>query len=459
VRIAIASSGLGHVARGIETWALDTAMALAGRGADVTLFAGESGQWRVASGDGEGESRGLRVVTLPGLKRTERRAAFWAKAVPGWTWRWGLKDTYGLEQFCFWRRLEPQLREGRFDILHVQDPMLAYWCRRARVKGRVRAKEILAHGTEESLDFLGQFEYVQHLAPWHLQNAERRLPNAALGGEGNAEETNRGERREQVEDSRGGEPSVEESDNGEGISYHSPFGIRPSAFHRFWTAIPNFVDTEVFRPAESGDEKRECRRELGIPEDAFVVGTAAAVKKDHKRIDYLIREFAAFSPTAPDTRHPTPICLLIAGSRQQDTDELVAAARDLAGDRARILLDLPRERMPGFYRALDVFVLTSLFEMMPIAVLEAMASGVPVVANDHPVLRWMIGVDHAPGGQTVDMAADGVLAECLGGIRSGWCERCGTSARRRATSMFARDVVVDAYEEYYRRVAADAGGT
>ncbi len=57
---------------------------------------------------------------------------------------------------------------GDFDILHVQDPMLAYWCNRARKKGQVRTKEILAHGTEEGSAFLQRFEYVQHLAPWHL---------------------------------------------------------------------------------------------------------------------------------------------------------------------------------------------------------------------------------------------------------------------------------------------------
>jgi 1,2-diacylglycerol 3-alpha-glucosyltransferase len=422
MKIAIASSGLGHVARGIETWALDTATALAARGVDVTLFGGDSGEWRVASG--AGEDRALRAVALPGMKRTDRQAAFLTKTLPGFTWHWGLKDTYGLEQFCFWRRLKPQLRAGQFDILHVQDPMLAFWCRRARRGGQVRAKEILAHGTEESLEFLRQFDYVQHLAPWHLEISECGLVHRSPG--------------------EGGLPNAERG---------------RAATRPFWTVAPNFVDTEVFRPSATEDEKRECRRALGIPEDAIVVGTAAAVKKHHKRIDHLLREFAAFlSAHRHSNTGPVPY-LVIAGSRQQETDELIALARDVAGERTRILLDLPRERMPGFYRALDVFVLTSLFEMMPIAVLEALASGIPVIANDHPVLRWMIGVDQAPGGKTVDMATEGALAECLAGTRPGWCERCGTSARRRAMSMFSRDVVVDAYEAYYRRVSADAEGT
>ena len=62
MRIAIASSGLGHVARGIETWALDTAAALAARGVDVTLFGGERVVCRVSKGAQEPP-----MVALPGL--------------------------------------------------------------------------------------------------------------------------------------------------------------------------------------------------------------------------------------------------------------------------------------------------------------------------------------------------------------------------------------------------------
>jgi glycosyltransferase involved in cell wall biosynthesis len=539
VKIAIASSGLGHVVRGIETWARDTAAALAERGVDVTLFAagpvecGSVGVSGCGSGEEEGqrsegriqksESSGQRLKvsdqrseieirknesedlnpeprTLnpePGIplfvivkcwKRNEPATLRWARWMPGFTWRWGLKDGYGWEQTTFWRHLWPILRRERFDILHVQDPLLALWCRQFRRLGLVKTRVILAHGTEEPPEFLRPFEYIQHLAPWHLHQSR----------------------------------TVDEDGRGQ-------LGNR-------WTAIPNFVDPARFHP---GPRDAEMASSLGVPPDAFVVGCVAAVKKEHKRIDYLIREFAAWvgrrgqrtevrdqrpagggqgsgfrgqereagsqesevriqnsegsdqrseagrresatnlQPSAsslqpPFSRIPHPF-LLIAGARSAGSDELLALAGELGDSRIKILLDFPRERMPELYRLMNVFVLPSLFEMMPIAVLEALASGVPVIANRHPVLQWMVGEEAeeargkgeggmgtladaatAAGGKCIDMARAGALVEGLDGLMPAWLEDAGRRARARAVRVFAKDVVIDQYIDYYRRVLAD----
>lgn len=196
MKIAIASSGLGHIARGIETWALDLAQALARRAItsaadgdiEVTLFAAAPMPFcespaTTGSTDVDGkpsesikltakihaEPCNLSLEIVPCLKRDGRTARWLARAMPGFAWRWGLKSTYGWEQLSFWLALRRRLRRGGYDILHVQDPMLAYWCRLWRQRGWLDTKEILAHGTEEPPEFINQFEYVQHLAPWHRE--------------------------------------------------------------------------------------------------------------------------------------------------------------------------------------------------------------------------------------------------------------------------------------------------
>ena len=199
---------------------------------------------------------------------------------------------------------------------------------------------------------------------------------------------------------------------------------------RHWTALPNFVDCAVFRPAVDAGEKRAIRETMSIPPDAFVVGCVAAVKKDHKRIDYLITEFARLANnqvkqeegveqkvtkttkdicfSAGGGKEYTPSCslrssvqksssypfLLVAGARTDETPELLALAESLIPGRYRIMTNCARAQMPDLLRAMDVFVLTSLFEMMPIALLEALATGLPCLVNCHPVLEWMIGTEY-----------------------------------------------------------------
>ncbi len=479
MKIAIASSGLGHVARGIETWACDTAGALAEVRSQKSEVRAEVRGQR-AEGNREG-SLSLEVTlfsgahltnlavrfpllavhVIPCLKRGDRMARWLSRITPGFAWRWGLKNPYGWEQLSFWWRLWPALRREGIDLLHVQDPMVAYWCRLFRKWGLVKAKEILAHGTEETVEFLSGFDYLQHLAPWHLEQM--------AGG-----------RRSEVGGRRG-----EKGFNHEGHEDHR------ECRGKYWVAMPNFVDCGVFCP--DAGRRQAVRSDLGIPDYALVVGCVAAVKKHHKRIDYLIREFAKCShgqQNAFAARSAPPALksedkgsengvavrvpfLLIVGAKTEDTWELIQLAESLIPGRYKVLTDCGRDRMPDVYRAMDVFVLTSLFEMMPIALLEALASGVPCLVNKHPVLEWMVGVgeikdhrlqttDHRPraeiggwgtgGGAAIDMGREGALAEALGSVSEEWVGITGRQARVRAEGVFSKEAVVKQYIRYYQAV-------
>ena len=378
IRVAVASSGLGHVARGIEAWAHDLGHALAQRGLPVLL----------CKGAGRTEESFDRVV--PCWTREGRCTRRLLARLPRFLgWRLGLGSGYGVEQSTFAWNLLGVLRRERIDLLHVQDPQVAWLAQWAQTIGLVRTRTILAHGTEESLDFQRQITYLQHLAPWHLEQSREA-------------------------------------------------GVwKPT-----WTAIPNFVDTDQFSPGDGS----QLRDELGIPRQAIVVLTAAAIKRGHKRIDYLIREFAALRSANPEL----PLWLVVAGAWEAETDALIAQGRELLGDRVRFLVRFPRSRMPQLYRAADIFVLASLIEMMPIAVLEATASGLPCVTHRHPILQWMVG----PGGKTRDLSADGSLSEALQRLATDATARIkeGRLAREHCLEHFGRQSVVDQILAYYRRV-------
>ena len=399
MKIAIASSGLGHIARGIETWAFDTAVALEEVSrktldVEVTLFAAAPLQHLTSDA-----SPPLTIRVIPCLKRGNLWVRLVTRISPGFTWRWGWKSAYGIEQRSFWQHLWPILREEGFDILHVQDPLLADLCRKYRKVGKVRTKEILAHGTEESVEFLEKFEYVQHLAPWHLDETLGHRPKT---------------------------PVPKKLD---GKSH--------------WIAMPNFVDCEVFRPVESHLEKQALRDEFGIPGDAMVYISVAARKRGHKRVDQVISEFKAAA--LPDS------FLILAGAKTDETQEIRALA---GGDtRIRIFQDYPHEKMSMLLRVADVMVLGSLFEMMPIAILEGLASGLPVISHDHPVMVWITGAHEAqPGGWGINLEHAGVLSHFFGMLNSKEVMERGRHARERALRMFSKEVVIGQYVEYYEKV-------
>ncbi len=219
VRVAVASSGLGHVARGIEAWAADLAAALVRRGIDAMLFKG-SGQ----------ASKQRTSGCCRCWRRNEPATQQFMQRLPRGAWRLGLSSGYDLEQTTFAWHLVGELRRRQIDILHVQDPQLALLVQWAWQLGWLRTRTILGHGTEEPLEFQKKIVFLQHLAPWHLEEARAA-----------------------------------------GVS-------RPT-----WTAIPNFIDTEQFRSQASrairtrprGRYPRRAGDSAGRPGRAFGGGHQA----------------------------------------------------------------------------------------------------------------------------------------------------------------------------------------
>jgi glycosyltransferase involved in cell wall biosynthesis len=302
------------------------------------------------------------------------------------TWRFGVGSAYDVEQVTFALGLVRYLFSEQVEIVHVQDPGVARIVQAASELGILKTKTILAHGTEESPEFLRRITFLQQLSPWHLDQSIKA---------GGAKDT--------------------------------------------WRAIPNFVDTSRF----AEDNRTELRRRLDIPDDAVVLLTVSAIKRHHKRIDWLLQEFGDLRKRYPHY----PVILLVAGGWEPDTDELVNEAQRAHGNAVRFLVRFPSSRMPEIYAASDMFTLCSLQEMMPIALLEAMASALPCITHDYPVAEWMTG----PGGRKVDMTVHGALA-------AAWAElveheedrrRIGKAARQFCEQNFGKQQVVDRILEYY----------
>jgi L-malate glycosyltransferase len=137
------------------------------------------------------------------------------------------------------------------------------------------------------------------------------------------------------------------------------------------SVIDNGIDCS--RLAATPDESAEVRTEFGIPASDFLIGKVANLtpKKNHEN---LIEAFALLHRQRPEST------LLLVG--QPAGRE--AALRELAVGRGvgnKVVFAGARTDVPRLVRAMDVFAISSDFEGLPIAMLEAMALAKPIVAT------------------------------------------------------------------------------
>ena len=129
--------------------------------------------------------------------------------------------------------------------------------------------------------------------------------------------------------------------------------------------IPNGVDTRIFRPAPDAAGAAD-----GAPLRLLFAGRLTR----QKGVDILIEALKGLSPSLPWR-------LRIAGDGPEKAALHQQAQEAGVLDRVEFAGWLTREDIPGSYRQADVFVLPSRDEGMPNVILEAMASGLPVVAT------------------------------------------------------------------------------
>jgi glycosyltransferase involved in cell wall biosynthesis len=212
------------------------------------------------------------------------------------------------------------------------------------------------------------------------------------------------------------------------------------------SVIHNGVDTELFRPGLDGTK---LRQELGIPENHLVIGHAARITP-WKGQHYLIEAFARIADEHPN------VTVLIVGAPVFDNDsyqnELHRMTAEL-GLQDRIKFAGYRHDLPNVLAAMDVFAFTSIEkDTSPLALLSAMASGLPIVAFDIDGVRELIDDDkqllRVPVGQTDDLAKSLRRLISGGQLRS----TLALSARQLAERKFSLKQNVDRIENVLLRV-------
>ena len=197
--------------------------------------------------------------------------------------------------------------------------------------------------------------------------------------------------------------------------------------------LMNSVDTNLFHPIQSVAEKGALRKKYQLPPDATVLLFIGSLIK-RKGVDILLESFFQASEQYPD------LFLLIVGPKTKgenpSLDEGFVNHLQQQINRKRLenrvhLAGLIKDRqtIAELYRAADMFIFPSRNEGLPNVVLEAMASGLPVIVSALPGLQPVIS--HQENGIMVPIGDVDGFSKAIINLKKipGLAEQLGENAR------------------------------
>ena len=200
------------------------------------------------------------------------------------------------------------------------------------------------------------------------------------------------------------------------------------------TRIFNPVDTDIWRPGG----REEARRRLELPSESRVVAWHGRISVPKKGLDVLVEAWRTICRARPELY---PRLLLIGARHHRDELERLLSGPGIRGIHRVDRFVHDRTQLRDLLVAADAYAFPSRLEGFAVALVEAMACGLPPVAADASGVREILGLE--PAGTLVpredpESLANGLLELLDDPQRAG--ER-GTAARRRVEAAFALDRV------------------
>ncbi len=197
--------------------------------------------------------------------------------------------------------------------------------------------------------------------------------------------------------------------------------------------IPNGVDCLQFHPGRND----ALRSELGVGAEEFVLGSVGHLRGE-KDFGFLLRAFA-------EARIPSSRLVIAGDGPERERLRQLAAELRLQG---RVLFPGVVDPAP-WYRMFDLFVMSSMTEQMPLALLEAMASGLPALCTDAGDSAWMLEAQGPPAIVPRGDFAGYVEALRLWAGNEALRREAGARNRARCRREFSLDRMVERWRALY----------
>lgn len=135
---------------------------------------------------------------------------------------------------------------------------------------------------------------------------------------------------------------------------------------------PNGIDLQRFSPPR---QREACKVSLGLPSEAFVLGTVVGRFTAVKDLPTLLRAFAIVHQ-----HNPNAALVIVGEGKRQDQQALRQLAAEL-GLSPALRIVLPTPQVEKYMQAFDIYANSSLYEGMSNTLLEAMGCGAAIVAT------------------------------------------------------------------------------
>lgn len=204
--------------------------------------------------------------------------------------------------------------------------------------------------------------------------------------------------------------------------------------------IFNPLDLSLWQGDSEPYQRLQTRAELGITPEALVVVNHGRMEIHRKGLDVLLEAWKQVCIDRPDQ----PLNLLLVGTGS-DAANLAQRISDLNLTNVIWVNEyvLDRAVMRRYLLSADLYVLSSRHEGFPVAPIEAMACGLPIVATDAPGVPDILSAGEQSGGLMVPRENSGALAEAIGRMLDDpdWRKAIGENAQQRATTAFSLESV------------------
>ena len=201
--------------------------------------------------------------------------------------------------------------------------------------------------------------------------------------------------------------------------------------------IANGIDILKY---SSGHQSLELKKAFGLEDKDLIIGAVGRLSEE-KGHEYLIKAFKNVAEKLPNCK-----LMIVGDGTLRESLEVLVRSLEIED---KVIFTGIRDDIPELLKIMDLFVLPSLDEEMPLALLEAMAAGVPIVATAVGAVPSVIADQHL--GKVVKPKDVRCITEAAIELlqNSEKAHRCAQAAFDEVVRRFSLKAMVDKYESAY----------